>query len=261
MFYSRTVTRTAAIALLVWFGVLGVGCTDATGDSARDSASTAESQSAESLQARVSQGSDSALEPAIEHLIEEGSVRTPATILVVGDSISAAYGIQREQGWVALLETQLKRLGSEHRVINASISGDTTGGGLARLPDALATHEPDLVILELGGNDGLRGYPIQRLRANLEGMIEASLAANAQVLLLGMQIPPNYGPRYTLSFAATFEDLASEYDLTLVPSFLEDVALAGNLMQSDGIHPKASAQPLLLQRVWPAIVEFLRSHR
>ncbi|MFK7915509.1 MAG: arylesterase, partial [Pseudomonadales bacterium] len=171
------------------------------------------------------------------------------------------YGIQREQGWVALLEDTLKPLGGEHRVINASISGDTTGGGAARLPAALEQHQPDLGIIELGGNDGLRGYPVPRLRDNLSTMIEASIDADAQVLLVGMQIPPNYGPRYTQAFAGTFTDLANEYDVALIPGFLEQVALAGGLMQADGIHPTAAAQPLLLQAAWPAIAAFLQSHK
>lgn len=197
------------------------------------------------------------LQPALS----AADIAAPATIMIVGDSISAAYGIQREHGWVALLDSALEPLGGEHRVINASISGETTGGGLARLPAALAEHDPDLVVIELGGNDGLRGYPVPRLRSNLAAMIEESLAAEAKVLLVGMQIPPNYGPRYTQAFAATFTELADEYEIDLVPSFLEKVALAGNLMQADGIHPTAAAQPLLLQAAWPSIAAFLTAHQ
>ena len=178
-------------------------------------------------------------------------------ILVMGDSISAAYGIQREQGWVYLLEQRLKTQGLPWRVVNASLSGETTGGGLARLPLALETHEPALVILELGGNDGLRGYPINRVRDNLKAMVELALADQSQVLLVGMQIPPNYGPRYTRSFYAMYEDIAADTDSALVPFLLEAVALESGMMQADGVHPTAEAQPLLLDTLWPHLEDLL----
>jgi acyl-CoA thioesterase-1 len=178
-------------------------------------------------------------------------------ILVMGDSISAAYGIQREQGWVYLLEQRLKAEGSAWQVVNASLSGETTGGGLARLPLALETHQPALVVIELGGNDGLRGYPINRVRDNLKAMVELALADRSQVLLVGMQIPPNYGPRYTRSFSGMYEEIAQETNSGLVPFLLEAVALESGMMQSDGIHPTADAQPLLLDTLWPHLEDLL----
>lgn len=187
-----------------------------------------------------------------------GSVQAPTTIMVLGDSISAAYGIQRGEGWVALLEAEVNRLGSEHRVVNASISGETTGGGLARLNQALAAHEPNIVVVELGGNDGLRGYPVARIEKNLRAIVEASQRAGARVILVGMQIPPNYGPRYTQAFTGLFERLAEDYQVPLVDAFLEEIALAGNLMQADGIHPTAAAQPLLLRAIWRPLAALLR---
>ena len=180
-----------------------------------------------------------------------------ATILIFGDSISAAYGIQREQGWVALLERRLASHGPQFRVVNASMSGETTGGGLARLPKALANHDPDLLIIELGGNDGLRGYPVANIRRNLAQMIEAADPRQRGVLLVPMQIPPNYGHRYTQAFRDLFTDLSASYDVTLADDFIESVALQPELMQADGIHPTAAGQPLLLDALWPAIQRLL----
>lgn len=175
------------------------------------------------------------------------------TLLVVGDSISAAFGLDSRQGWVALLEERLGEEGLEHSVVNASISGDTSSGGLARLPALLAEHRPELVIIELGGNDGLRGQPVAQLQQNLAAMIELSREAGAQVLLLGMRLPPNYGVRYTTAFAQVFEDLAQQGNLPLVPFFLEGVGGVATMMQADGIHPTAQAQPTLLENVWPTL--------
>ena len=180
-----------------------------------------------------------------------------ATILIFGDSISAAYGIQREQGWVALLERRLASYGPQFRVVNASMSGETTGGGLARLPKALENHDPDLLVIELGGNDGLRGYPIANIRRNLAQMIEAADPLRRNVLLVAMQIPPNYGHRYTQAFEAVFTDLSQSYGVTLAADFIEAVALKPELMQDDGIHPTAAGQPLLLEALWPAIERLL----
>jgi acyl-CoA thioesterase-1 len=175
------------------------------------------------------------------------------TILVLGDSISAGYGIQRDQGWVALLEARVATLPDRHQVVNASISGDTTGGALARLPRALEIHKPAVVIIELGGNDGLRGYPVDRIEQNLDTMITLSKKAGATVLVLGMQIPPNYGERYTRAFHQVFSDAASRSGAVLVPFLLDGVATDAALMQADGIHPTAAAQPRLLDNVWPAL--------
>ena len=180
------------------------------------------------------------------------------TLLVLGDSISAAYGIQREAGWVQRLEQRLSEREPGWKVVNASVSGETTGGGLARLPAALEAHDPDVVVIELGGNDGLRGYPLQRIRANLERMVGLALDAGAAVLLVGMQIPPNYGPPYAQGFAALFQHVAESNDVPLVPFLLERVALAPELMQEDGIHPTAEAQPLLLDTVWPHLEPLLQ---
>jgi acyl-CoA thioesterase-1 len=167
-------------------------------------------------------------------------------ILVLGDSLSAAYGIQVEEGWVSLLQEKL----SDHFIVhNASISGETTDGGLEALPRHLKNHAPDIVILELGANDGLRGFPIDLIKQNLEAMISLSLDAGAEVLLLGMHIPPNFGPRYTEAFHNNFIKLAEEKNVALVPFLLEGVALKQELMQDDGLHPKAEAQPTILETV------------
>lgn len=179
------------------------------------------------------------------------------TILVVGDSISAEYGLERGMGWVALLQEQLQKNGFEQtRVINASISGDTTAGGRARLPSALKKNYPTLVIIELGANDALRGLPLTQSHDNLKAMVEMSQAAGADVLLLGMQVPPNYGASYTKQFAQIYESIAAESDIALVPLFLAgiaDIADANLYFQHDRIHPNEKAQPIMLQNVWPQI--------
>lgn len=179
------------------------------------------------------------------------------TVLVVGDSISAALGVDTRQGWVALLHKRLQEGGFEHRVVNASISGDTSSGGAARLPALLAQHQPELVIIELGGNDGLRGQPLVQLQQNLARMIDASRAAEAEVLLLGMRLPPNYGQRYTQAFAQVYADLAAGKQVALVPFLLEGVGGVPGMMQADGIHPTAAAQPIMLENVWPTLEPLL----
>jgi acyl-CoA thioesterase I len=180
-----------------------------------------------------------------------------ATILVLGDSISAGYGIQREQSWVSQLGSRVAGEGSGWQVVNASTSGETTGGALARLPGALDEHQPEVVIIELGGNDGLRGYPVGSIRANLEAMVALAKDAGSRVLLVGMQIPPNYGPRYTRAFADVFTAVAEAHGVPLVPFLLDEVALRPELMQRDGIHPTAEAQDLLLDAVWPHLAPLL----
>jgi acyl-CoA thioesterase-1 len=180
---------------------------------------------------------------------------TGKTLLVLGDSISAAYGIEREEGWVAALEARLSDREPAWRVVNASVSGETTGGGLARLPQALSLHDPEVVIIELGGNDGLRGYPLDTIRTNLDGLVRA--ASGRRVLLVGMQIPPNYGPRYMQGFHELFAAVAGTHDVPLVPFLLERVALDPGLMQEDGIHPTAAAQPLMLETLWPHLEPLL----
>ncbi len=184
-----------------------------------------------------------------------------ATILVVGDSLSAAYGMRVEQGWVTLLQQRLKAQGYGHKVVNASSSGETTGGALARLPRALELHRPAIVIVELGGNDGLRGLPVGEVRGNFERIFALSKAAGARVLLVAMRIPPNYGPRYTGEFEALYGELARKHSLPLVPFFLDRIALDERLMQDDGIHPTAAAQPQMLDAIWPTLKSLLGKPR
>ncbi len=180
-------------------------------------------------------------------------------ILVFGDSLSAGYGLAHvEQGWVELLRTKLKQEGYGYQVINASVSGETTAGGLARLPRALSLHHPQIVILELGGNDGLRALPLDQMRDNLRNMIELSASSGARTLLLGMRIPPNYGPDYTEQFRAVFVDVARDKKTPVVPFLLADIALTPALMQADGIHANEQGQPKLLDNVWPALKPLLR---
>ena len=179
------------------------------------------------------------------------------TILVFGDSLSAGYGIEVDQSWTALLQSRLREQGYEHRVVNASISGETTEGGAERIGPALQNFSPELLILELGGNDGLRGFPPQRTRENLERIITASRAAGTEVVLLGIRIPSNYGPRYTKAFESVFRDTAETLDVPWIEFFMDGIALDRELMQADGIHPNAKAQPRLLDNAWPAIREAL----
>ncbi len=179
-------------------------------------------------------------------------------ILVLGDSLSAGYGIDEEEGWVNLLEERLATEGYAHTVVNASVSGETSQGGLKRLPRLLSEHNPDWVILELGGNDGLRGYPISDLSDNLVSIVQLSREQGADVVLLGMQIPPNYGPRYTDQFTSLYPQLAEEHDLPLVEFMLEGIATDEALMQRDGIHPNAEAQPKILDNVWPTLRQALK---
>lgn len=194
--------------------------------------------------------------PLIGHA-QVGPSRAP-TLLVLGDSVSAGYGLANGEGWVALLQARLKTQGYGYRVVNASVSGETTAGGLARLPRALAVHRPQIVILELGGNDGLRGLSLERSRANLEEMVRLSKAAGAQVLLLGMKIPPNYGLRYARDFENLFREVARRHRLAFEPFFLERIALAPGMLQADGLHPTAKAQPIMLESMWPALKPLLR---
>lgn len=179
------------------------------------------------------------------------------TLLVFGDSLSAAYGIEEGQGWVTLLARKIDSAELPFRVINGSISGETSTGGLARLPAMLDSYTPDVVVLELGGNDGLRGLPLSLLKQNMEEMIELAEQAGAMVILTGIQIPPNYGPRYTLPFAELYGELAAEKDLALVPFLIDGIPQIPELMQNDGIHPKAEAQFMILDNVWPALEPLL----
>lgn len=166
-------------------------------------------------------------------------------ILVFGDSLSAAYRIESEQGWVNLLANEL----NEHEVINASVSGETTGGGLSRLPRVLDEVQPDWILIELGGNDGLRGYPLQSIRQNLSEMIELSISAGTHPVLMEIRIPPNYGDRYSNAFQQNYSEIAEQYDIPIIDFILEDIALNPDLMQDDGIHPTAEAQPEITRLV------------
>jgi acyl-CoA thioesterase I len=190
--------------------------------------------------------------------VHDASAASDRSILVLGDSLSAAYGIKPAQGWVALLQKRLQDQGYGQRVVNASVSGETSSGGLQRLPRALQLHKPGIVIIELGSNDGLRGLPLAVTRDNLAKMVAASKKAGAEVLLVGMQMPPNYGARYTAEFAALFRELAARNGLALVPFLLESVALNDKLMQADGLHPNVSGQPIILDNVWPHLEPLLK---
>jgi len=174
-------------------------------------------------------------------------------VLVVGDSISAGFGLDSTEGWVALLEKRLEQEGLAQPVINASISGDTSAGGLSRLPALLSAHQPAVVIIELGGNDGLRGQSPAQLQQNLARMVKLAKNSGAAVLLLGMRLPPNYGKRYTQSFEGVYADVAKQQQIAFVPFFLEGVGGVNGMMQADGIHPTARAQPRLLENLWPLL--------
>lgn len=181
------------------------------------------------------------------------------TVLLLGDSIGAGYGIAEQDSWAAGLAEHLTSVGAD--LINASVSGETTAGGLRRLPELLERHKPALLIIELGGNDGLRGYPITRMKQNLDAMIKQALESRSQVYLLGMHIPPNYGPRYGQLFHQTYGDLAEQYDLALLPFLLEGVGRDKEMMQADGIHPNEGAQSLILKNVLSKLPEDLCQQR
>jgi acyl-CoA thioesterase-1 len=182
----------------------------------------------------------------------------PGVILVLGDSLSAGYGLAPGQGWVSLLQQRLRKEGYGHRVVNASVTGETTDGGLARLDRALATHKPDIVILELGGNDGLRGLPVARVETNLGLLITKSRAAGADVLLLTVSMPTNYGPQYTSSYQRIYDDLKARYRVGAAALMSPELALDLSYFLPDGIHPNARAQPLLLNNVWGELTPLLR---
>jgi acyl-CoA thioesterase-1 len=190
----------------------------------------------------------------------QNAVASDRTILVFGDSLSAAYGIRPEQGWVALLTQRLQAQGYGYQIVNASVSGETTSGGLQRLPRALQLHQPGIVVLELGANDALRGLPLSGTRANLAQMVRLSQEAGARVLLVGIRIPPNYGARYTEEFASVFPELAKQYHLPLVPFLLQDVALNPARMQEDGMHPNAAGEAPIVDTVWPYLKPLLKKN-
>lgn len=188
---------------------------------------------------------------------QSGAVQASRTVLVLGDSLSAAYGISAAQGWVALTGARVKATRPGWRVVNASISGETTAGGASRIANELKRHKPSVVVIELGANDGLRGLSLVQTRANLERMIKASQAIDAQVLLVGMRIPPNYGREYTQGFERNFSALASQYDTAFVPFLLQPIMRERNAFQADNLHPTAAVQPTLRDHVWPTLAPLL----
>jgi len=183
----------------------------------------------------------------------------PKTVLVLGDSLSAEYGLNQGSGWVALLEQKLKKEKIDARVVNASISGETTSGGRSRLPALLSKHRPDIVVIELGANDGLRGQPVTAAEANLRSMIEQSTKNKARVLLVGMRMPPNYGRDYTERFFGMYKNLATQFKAPLVPFMLEGVADKPTLLQADRLHPNAQAHPIILANIWPQIAPLVKA--
>jgi acyl-CoA thioesterase I len=185
---------------------------------------------------------------------------TTSSILVLGDSLSGAYGINTDEGWVALLQQQLLSKGYENKVINASVSGDTTRTGLTRIGSALQTHQPSIVIIALGGNDGLRGLPFSEIESSLASIIERCNKDNARVLLVAIRLPPNYGAAYSQQFAALYRRLSDRYGIPLVPRMLDQVADYRELMQEDGMHPKAEAQPQIMMNVWTGLQPLLEKH-
>ena len=184
--------------------------------------------------------------------VEAESTGAP-TVLIFGDSLSAGYGIEMDQSWASLLQARLKEQGYEHQVVNASISGETTEGGATRIGAALEKFSPELIILELGGNDGLRGFPAARMKANLETIVTSAKASGANVVLLGIRIPTNYGPRYSASFEKVFRDVSTEHNVAWIEFFMEGIAMNDDLLLDDRIHPNSEAQPILLDNAWPII--------
>ncbi|NLQ16378.1 arylesterase [Marinomonas sp. M1K-6] len=195
----------------------------------------------------------------ISVLLFISSFASASTLLIMGDSLSAAYNLRQQDGWVSLLEKQLSQSHPEIKVVNASVSGETTQGGLSRFDALLTTHNPNWVVLELGANDALRGYPLNQTTLNLEKMIEQAHQSNATVLLVGNQIPQNYGKRYTQMFFNLYKDIADKYDVAYLPFMLENVALNKDLMQSDGLHPNKAGQPIVLQNILPHLQPLLDS--
>lgn len=196
--------------------------------------------------------------PAAAQASSAAPAQGARTVLVMGDSLSAAYGLAPAQGWVALTADRIGKTRPGWRVVNASISGETTAGGASRIAAELKRHQPAIVVIALGANDGLRGLPLAQTRANLEKMIKAAQARKAKVLLVGMRMPPNYGPEYTRGFEQNFSALSRQYGTALLPFLLEPIALDRNAYQADNLHPVASAQPKLRDHVWKALEPLLR---
>ncbi len=191
-------------------------------------------------------------------LIPNASLASEPVLLILGDSLSAGYGMNSEESWVSLLETRLKQRGYSYRILNSSISGDTTQGGLARLPRLLDRYQPEIVIIELGGNDGLRGINPKVTRENMTRMIQLSQHSGARILLAGIKLPPNYGATYLQQFESMYTDLANDHGTLLVPFFMDGVVFKLGLLQADGIHPNEKGQPVLLENVWQVLEPALR---
>ncbi len=191
--------------------------------------------------------------------VSASAYSAPKTVLVLGDSLSAEYGLSRGAGWVALLEQKLKAERIDAVIVNASISGETTSGGRARLPALLTQHKPDIVVIELGANDGLRGLPVAAAEANMRAMMDAAHKNKARVLLVGMRMPPNYGRLYTEQFFGMYDKLARQYKSALVPFMLEGVADKPALFQTDRLHPNATAHPIILANIWPQFLALIKS--
>lgn len=196
-------------------------------------------------------------QPARKSAAASATPATQRTVLVMGDSLSAAYGLSTSQGWVSLTAQKITKEKPGWRVVNASISGETTAGGAARIAAALKRHKPSVVVIELGANDGLRGLPLAQIRSNLQTMIAAAKTANAKVLVIGMRLPPNYGPDYTQGFERAFRELAQRNGAAYLPFLLQPIALDDRAFQADRLHPVASAQPKLRDHVWPALAPLL----
>lgn len=195
----------------------------------------------------------------LAHATRASAGNSPShTVLVMGDSLSAAHGLAESQGWVALIGTTIAASKPGWHVVNASISGETTAGGAERVAHELSLHHPEVLVIELGANDGLRGLPLQQMRSNLASMMTAAQGIHARILLIGMRIPPNYGPAYTHTFEQTYRDLAHQFNATLLPFLLEPIALDRNAFQADDLHPVASAEPKLRDHVWTALAPLLK---
>ena len=179
------------------------------------------------------------------------------TILVMGDSVSSAYGMRKEQGWVTLLQQRMQAEKPPYTVVNLSVSGDTSANALNRLPQALKQHQPHILLLEIGGNDGLRGLSLSQMQHNLESMVSLAVSKGVQVMLLGIQLPPNYGSHYTDKFNDIYRQLANQYQLTLLPSIVDGIGGKPEFMQIDGVHPNTKAQPMILELVWPKLEKLL----
>jgi len=270
--HIRSLSTALYVALISLSLLFGCSPASSAGGATADSTQIAVDQIRDNHSAASKRSSDSDESTVVQSAYDENPVidqqtrqnnstpgsSTEKSILIFGDSLSAAYRMDENQGWVALLSNRIEHKQLPYEVINASVSGETTTGGLARLPAVLAANAPEIVLLELGGNDGLRGMPVSSIRDNLLQMIELIEASGATAVLAGIQIPPNYGPRYTEPFTRLFEEIAAERELVFIPFLIDGIPQDPELMQDDGIHPRAEAQTLVLNNVWPFLEELLQ---